>query len=147
MRAPNAMPDETTIVSGVRVLLDVAVYLGHRRQDRPPRDDLEPLARVPEIRIRDRRARIVERAHREESEPLLFDQLLKERIGDDRGPVAAPLEREPEGNDRMDVAGAADGRQQQLETFRRIHRVGPSAGIIQLRVWDSSYRAGSASIP
>ena len=89
---------------------DVAVDLGHRRQDRPPRDDLEPFARVPQIRIRDRRARVVERAERKEPESLLFDQLLKERIGEHRRPMPAPLQGEPERNHRVDVAGAADRR-------------------------------------
>jgi hypothetical protein len=44
--------------------------------------------------------------------------------------MAAPLKREPEGNHRMDVAGAADGRQQKLETPRRARRVGPKAAIV-----------------
>ena len=47
----------------IGVLLDVPVDLGHRRQDGPPRDDLETSARVPQIRVGYRRARIVNRAH------------------------------------------------------------------------------------
>ena len=100
---------------GIRVSFDVPVHLGHRRQDGAPRDDLEPFARVPEIGVGDRRARIVDRAHGQESHSLALNQLLEERIGQNGGPMPATLECNPEGQDRVDVTSAADGRQEHVE--------------------------------
>ena len=111
---------------GVRMPLDVPVDLGHRRQDCPSRDDLEPFARMPQIGVGYRRARILDRAHRQESQSLSLDQFLKKRIGQDGGPMPAALKRDPERDDRMDVTGAADGRQQHLEppiAFQQSRRV------------------------
>ena len=98
--------------AGVRVLLDVTVDRGHRRQNRPPGHHLEPLARMPQIRIGNRRLRVFERADRQESQTLSFDQFLKERAGDDRGAMSPGLESETESDDRMDVASAPDRGEQ-----------------------------------
>ena len=95
----------------------------HRRQNGPPRDDLEPFARVPEIGVGDRGARILDGAHRQKSHAVRLDQLLKERVGQDGGPMPAALEGHPEGQYRMDVAGAPDGRQQELERAAALHRI------------------------
>ena len=108
---------------GIRVSLDVPVDLGHRRQDRPLRDDLEPFPRVPQIRIGDRRARILDRPHGQESHSLAFDQLLEERVGQNGGSMPAALEGNREGQDWMDVTSASDGRQEQLERSCGLHSV------------------------
>ena len=105
----------------VRVPLDVPVDLGHRRQDRPPRDDLEPFARMPQVGIGDGRCARRRRANRQEPQSLRLDQLLKERIGQNGGPMPASLERDTERDDRMDVAGAADRREEHVEWFCRPH--------------------------
>ena len=90
-RAPKAIPDAATTVRASGVPLDVPVDLGHRRQNRAPGHHFESLARVPQVGIGDGRPRVVEGADRQESQSLRLDQLLKERVGENRGPMPSRL--------------------------------------------------------
>jgi hypothetical protein len=86
----------------------VAVCLGDGRHDGAAGDDTESLARMPEVGIGNRLASLLDRTYGQELQPLRFDQFLEDWVREDRRAMAARLERQPERDDRVHVAGAAD---------------------------------------
>lgn len=104
-----------------RMPLDVPVDLGHGRQHRPPRDDFESFARVPQVGIGDDGLRLLDGANRKEPQRLRLDEILKEGIRHNGCRVPACLEGQSERDDGMHVARAPDRRKQNVEWFCRPH--------------------------
>ena len=89
----------------------------HGRHDGAAGDDIESLARMPEVGIGNRLASLLDRADRQEPQPLRFDQFLKKRIREDGRAMAARLERQPE----RDRRGARRRRCRSWEGARQVN--------------------------
>ncbi len=84
------------------------VGLGDGRHDGAAGDDSESLTRMPKVGIGNCLAGLRDRTYGQELQPLRFDEFLEDWVREDRRAMAACLERQPERDDRVYVAGAAD---------------------------------------
>jgi hypothetical protein len=131
--------------SAVRFTLDVPVDLRHGRQNRASRDDFKSFPGVPQVGIGDRLARLLESPDRQKFQSLGFDQLLKERIGEHRGSMAAGLERETECDDRVHVACASQRGEKDLQRRWRHQRTAGGAADADSRTAEPARAGGSAA--
>src|SRR5271167_3324498 len=129
---------------GVRMFLDQAVNLFDGGYE-DLRKDLKALAQVPQVRIGNRGADLLQGSHREISQALGFDLRLKKRSGDDRCPMTAGLERRAERDIGVHIAGAPQCRQQNVHRSNFVDRMmeevvrsTPSSAPIRSMTWSIS---------